>query len=323
MRRKYKVTKRPCADRKKILVHHPDKRGGVVDQESDYFACITKAFEVLGDPVKRRSYDSCDPMFDDIVPSKLPKGKEHHLYKTFGPVFEANARWSTKQPVPSLGHENSSYEQVNAFYDFWYNFESWREYSYLDEEDKERGQDREERRCIEVENKRAREKRKREEMARIRQLVDNAFASDQRVVRFKEEQKQKKLAEKRAREEARRAKIEQEERLKREQEEKERLERQAEQEALKAKRDQEKKEKEARKKQRKKLEKDLENLFGNFVEFTADAKEQVEYMSNLNRIVVVYKNDDHKLVEFKNAVEAATAIDDRKRIFHEYLEKTR
>lgn len=48
---------------------------------------------------------------------------------------------------------DSSRQEVEAFYDFWYNWKSWREFSYLDEEDKTKGEDRWERREIEKLNK--------------------------------------------------------------------------------------------------------------------------------------------------------------------------
>lgn len=43
-----------------------------------------------------------------------------------------------KKNVPKLGDMNSSFEDVDAFYSFWYNFDSWREFSYLEEEEKEK-----------------------------------------------------------------------------------------------------------------------------------------------------------------------------------------
>lgn len=88
---------------------------------------------------------------------------------------------------------------MEKFYNFWYSFESWREYSYLDEEDKDKGQDREERRWIDKQNKVVRIKRKKEEMSRIRALVDLAYNNDPRIVKIKNEEKEKKQAAKRAR----------------------------------------------------------------------------------------------------------------------------
>lgn len=87
---------------------------------------------------------------------------------------------------------------MDNFYNFWYEFESWREYSYLDEEDKDKGQDREERRWIEKQNRTIRIKRKKEEMSRIRQLVDLAYNNDPRIVKFRNDDKERKQAAKRA-----------------------------------------------------------------------------------------------------------------------------
>jgi DnaJ homolog subfamily C member 2 len=39
------------------------------------------------------------------------------------------------QPVPALGGPDASYDEVTSFYDFWYKFDSWRVFNYLDEED--------------------------------------------------------------------------------------------------------------------------------------------------------------------------------------------
>lgn len=134
------------------------------------------------------------------------------------PVFKLNARWSEKKRVPLLGTIDSSRKHVEKFYDFWYDFQSWREYSYMDEEDKEKGQDRDERRWIDKQNKVMRAKRKKEEMARIRQLVDLAYNNDPRIVKFKKEERDKKLAAKKAKQTAAQAYKQQEEQQKREEE---------------------------------------------------------------------------------------------------------
>lgn len=137
-----------------------------------------------------------DPEFDDSFPSQ--SDIENNFYESFQKYFNLNARWSEKKGVPSFGDENSVREDVERFYSFWYDFKSWREFSYLDEEDKEKGQDRDERRWIEKENKAARIKRKKEEMLRIRALVDLAYQNDKRIQKFKNEEKERKLAAKRA-----------------------------------------------------------------------------------------------------------------------------
>lgn len=51
-----------------------------------------------------------------------------------------NSRWSNIQPAPLLGNIFATRDAVESFYNFWFNFDSWREYSYLDEEEKEKGQ---------------------------------------------------------------------------------------------------------------------------------------------------------------------------------------
>ncbi|KAL3853214.1 hypothetical protein ACJMK2_016771 [Sinanodonta woodiana] len=275
------------AYKKKVLKHHPDKRRArglqVKDGEDDYFTCITRAYEILGNPLKRRAYDSADPQFDDSVPPVNTQSKENFL-SVFGPVFAQNSRWSNRKKVPQLGDENSSYDEVNHFYSFWYEFDSWREFSYFDEEEKEKGENRDERKWIEKQNKVARQKRKKEEMARIRQLVDNAYACDPRIRRFKEEEKEKKLAQKRAKEEAMRQKAEEEEKKRREIEEEERKRREEEEEKARAQAAQEKKEKEAQKKALRKERKMLRSTLKDFNYFAKDESEKVANMAEVDKL---------------------------------------
>ncbi|XP_023025374.1 dnaJ homolog subfamily C member 2 [Leptinotarsa decemlineata] len=205
------------AYRKKVLKHHPDKRkalGEEIKTDDDYFTCITMAYETLGNISRRRAYDSVDPQFDNNIPSISDIKKD--FYSTFKYYFGLNSRWSEKPRVPQLGNADSSREEVEKFYSFWYDFKSWREFSYEDEEDKDKCQDRDERRYVDKLNKAERLRKKKEEMVRIRQLVDLAYNNDPRIAKFKQDDKDRKLAAKRARQTAAQAKKAEEERVLRE-----------------------------------------------------------------------------------------------------------
>jgi len=56
------------------------------------FCFVLLAYEILGNPVKRRAYDSVDPQFDDSIPSVTPDSREN-FYQVFSPVFEQNSRY--------------------------------------------------------------------------------------------------------------------------------------------------------------------------------------------------------------------------------------
>lgn len=139
------ATRFPIPDRKKVLKHHPDKKAGTAGStttnDDAFFKCIQKAMDILTNPEKRRQFDSVDPEFEslkDDVPSasdiKNAKDPKKAFFKEFGPVFEREARFSKKQPVPLLGTYDDTKEAVEGFYDFWYNFDSWRSFEYLDKE---------------------------------------------------------------------------------------------------------------------------------------------------------------------------------------------
>ncbi|KAB0400472.1 hypothetical protein E2I00_006465, partial [Balaenoptera physalus] len=92
---RYKATQRQikAAHKAMVLKHHPDKRKAagepIKEGDNDYFTCITKAYEMLSDPVKRRAFNSVDPTFDNSVPSKSEA--KDNFFEVFSPVFERNS----------------------------------------------------------------------------------------------------------------------------------------------------------------------------------------------------------------------------------------
>ncbi|KAL3525219.1 hypothetical protein ACH5RR_013591 [Cinchona calisaya] len=193
--------------REAALKHHPDKQAALLlaeeteaakqakkDEIENHFKNIQEAYEVLIDPTRRRIYDSTDE-FDDEIPTDCAL---QDFFKVFGPAFLRNGRWSVSQPIPSLGDETTPLKEVDDFYNFWYSFKSWREFPHADEFDVEQAESRDHRRWMERQNAKLSEKARKEESARVRALVDNAYKRDPRILRRKEEVKAEKQRKKEA-----------------------------------------------------------------------------------------------------------------------------
>eukprot|EP01132_Coremiostelium_polycephalum_P000496 gene496-624_t len=213
------------AYKKMILVCHPDKNEGGSEEA---FKLLQKSYQVLSDPKKRRVYDSTEP-FDDDLPtaSEVERGD---FFKVFEPVFEMNSRWSSIQPAPKLGDLNTSFETVMKFYNFWWSFKSWRDFSFEDDYDLEQAESRDEKRWMERQNEKKRAKQKKDEHSRIQELANMAYKKDPRILKKVKEEEDKKNEVKRAKQEARKKlqeaaeALEREERLKKEEEEKKKKE---------------------------------------------------------------------------------------------------
>eukprot|EP00043_Microstomoeca_roanoka_P000986 m.30337 g.30337 ORF g.30337 m.30337 type:complete len:597 (+) comp10598_c0_seq1:122-1912(+) len=215
------------AYRKMVLKHHPDKKNDLSETEmkaaDEYFNRIQKAYELLSNENMRRLYDSVDD-FDDDIPDILSAKQRKDFFEIYGPVFERNAKFVIEQPVPPLGDNNTAYDTVASFYNFWSKCTSWREFGYEDDEyNLEEAECREERRWMERQNKNARKKKKKAEVVRLRKLVDNAYASDPRIKRELQRQKEAKEEAKRARQEKRRQEEEERDRQRKQAEEAKRL----------------------------------------------------------------------------------------------------
>uniref|UniRef100_A0A4W3J158 DnaJ homolog subfamily C member 2 n=2 Tax=Callorhinchus milii TaxID=7868 RepID=A0A4W3J158_CALMI len=310
---RYKATQKQikAAHKAMVLKHHPDKRKAAGEQigegDNDYFTCITKANEILSDPIKRRAFDSVDPTFDNTIPSKSEA--KDNFFEVFSAGFERNARWSNKKHVPKLGDLNSIIEEVDYFYSFWYDYDSWREFSYLDEEEKEKAECRDERRWIDKQNRAARAQRKKEEMNRIRTLVDTAYSCDPRIKKFKEEEKAKKEAEKKAKAEAKRKEQEQKEKQRQAELETARLAKEKEEEEARQQALQIKKEKEIQKKAIKKERQKLRTVCKNWNYFSDNHAESVKMMEEVEKLC-----DRLELISLQalNEVLASSAKDEGK-----------
>lgn len=233
---RYKATEEQIkrAHRKKVLKHHPDKKAAAGRTEDDnFFKCIQKATEVLLDPTRRRQFDSVDDEANVEPPTKKQIAKGD-FYKLWGAVFKAEARFSKTHPVASIGDANSTQAEVEEFYRFWYNFDSWRSFEYLDEDVPDDNENRDQKRHMERKNANARKKAKADDNKRLRQMVDDCIAGDERIKRFRQEasaaknkkRNEREAAEKKAAEEAKEAR-EAEAKAEAEREEKAKAEREA------------------------------------------------------------------------------------------------
>jgi len=233
---RYKATDKQLKAVHKALVlkYHPDKLGReATKKDEEAFACITKSAEILSDSQKRRAFDSIDPEFDNSIPKGDPKDLMKTFYETFEPVFERNSRWAIhRSKVLKLGDESSSRRDVENFYSYWYDFKSWRDFHWEDEEDPEQASDRWERRHIEKLNKVERSKKKKAETARIRKLVDLSYESDPRIASFVAADKEARDAAKRAKKEEVKKFKEEQARILREEEERKKAEQEAEKKRL-------------------------------------------------------------------------------------------
>jgi len=189
--------------------------------------------EILSHPEKRRQFDSVDPYYatldEDVDQSELTKQAHKSpegFFAAFGPIFEREARFSKRTPttVPLVGTIDDSKAQVEGFYDFWYNFDSWRSFEYLDKEVNEGSDSRDDKRFTEKKNKSERARRKKEDNTRVRSLVDLTLSLDPRIKRIKQEEKEERERKKNKGKPTASAKKEEEERLKKEAEEKQKAE---------------------------------------------------------------------------------------------------
>ncbi|KRX54184.1 DnaJ -like protein subfamily C member 2 [Trichinella sp. T9] len=307
-----------------ILTHHPDKgtaSNSILWKNSNlYFPCILRAYDVLSNPMLRRSYDSCDPNFDDSVPS-VKEYSNDEFFAAFSPAFKRNACWSKIKPVPLLGDMNTDISEVRAFYNFWSHFQSWRECTWdVLSTLNQFNVPREIRRSM-MRYQNVTEGRffKKDERKRISLLVNSARKCDPRIKQYEMEMEQKKIEERRRKSEARRLAAEAERARKMQEEEQARLQKEQElekarQEALALKR-QKHAAKKAISKEKKKIVAHLEK----HDYFAAVGGDKLKFMENEVLLETVLTVDEMKQLNAK--LEEAGSVKDAMQAYMEVSAK--
>ncbi|KNC49148.1 uncharacterized protein AMSG_11853 [Thecamonas trahens ATCC 50062] len=192
------------AYRYQVVVTHPDKNGGLGDAP---FVAVQEAYDVLINVDTRRQFES---QYD--VNETMPKPEtinKDNFFDVLEPIIADTARFSMNLPVPLLGDMDTPYDDVDAFYEFWTKFDSWRDFRYYAKytiAEISNAEDREERRWMEQQNKAEAKKLKKRDNQRIYDLVQLAKAKDPRIARRRAERKAAKEAERQAKLDAKAAK---------------------------------------------------------------------------------------------------------------------
>ena len=245
----------------------------------------------------------------DVEPPSKKEAQKKGWLKCWGPVFESEGRFSKDQPVPRLGGNESTKEDVETFYNFWYNFDSWRSFEYQDEDVPDDNENRDQKRHIEKKNNNARKKKKTEDTARLRSLVDECLAGDERIKKFKQQERAGKNKRREEKEEA--EKKQKEDKIKA-QAEAERLKKEAE-EAAKAEKAEGKKAKEAAKNAAKKNKRVLKSSVKdvNYLlpegETAAGPKRVDEVLNDVD--LVMAKIDNEELASLAGKLGGAKGVD--------------
>ena len=130
--------------------------------------------------MKKKKYDSSLP-FNENIPEEEEIDDDDSFFEKFSKCFNRNAKFSVNKPVPDLGNLETPLEQVFKFYRFWDDFKTWREFSQYDEYDPEEAADRYEKRWMEQQNKKLREKYVKAERKRLITLSERAYKLDPRI----------------------------------------------------------------------------------------------------------------------------------------------
>ncbi|XP_051532796.1 dnaJ homolog subfamily C member 21 [Myxocyprinus asiaticus] len=198
------------AYRKLALKWHPDKNLENAEAAAEQFKLIQAAYDVLSDPQERAWYDnhreallkggvngeyqddSIDLLQYFTVTCYSGYGDdEQGFYTVYRNLFENIAEEEMEhckneededEAFPSFGDSQSDYDTVvHLFYGYWQSFCTRKNFAWKEEYDTRQASNRWEKRAIEKENRKTRDKARKEHSELVRQLVAFVRKRDKRV----------------------------------------------------------------------------------------------------------------------------------------------
>ncbi|XP_024286619.1 dnaJ homolog subfamily C member 21 [Oncorhynchus tshawytscha] len=195
--------------RKLALRWHPDKNLDNADEAAEQFKLIQAAYEVLSDPQERAWYDNhreallkggvsgeyADESVDLVqfftVTCYSGYGDEEEgFYTVYRNLFESitteemdhsKEEDEDEDEFPSFGDSQSDYDTVHLFYAYWQSFCTRKKFAWKEDYDTRQASNRWEKRAMEKENKKVRDKARKERSELVRQLVAFVRKRDKRV----------------------------------------------------------------------------------------------------------------------------------------------
>ncbi|NXU91784.1 DJC21 protein, partial [Xiphorhynchus elegans] len=184
------------AYRRLALRWHPDKNLENAEEAAEQFKLIQAAYDVLSDPQERAWYDNhreallkggVDGEYQDDSLDLL-----HYFtvscYSGYGDdekFAKEEMEYMTQEDpeeFPMFGYSQSDYDTVvHPFYAYWQSFCTQKNFAWKEEYDTRQASNRWEKRAMEKENKKTREKARKERNELIRQLVAFIRKRDKRV----------------------------------------------------------------------------------------------------------------------------------------------
>ncbi|KAJ8338975.1 hypothetical protein SKAU_G00357610 [Synaphobranchus kaupii] len=198
------------AYRKLALKWHPDKNLENGEEAAEQFKLIQAAYEVLSDPQERAWYDNhreallkggvsgeyADDSIDLLQYFTVTcysgfGDDEEGFYTVYRKLFESIVKEEMEHSkeedeeegeFPAFGDSQSDYDTVvHLFYGYWQSFCTRKNFAWKEEYDTRQASNRWEKRAMEKENKKTREKARKERGELVRQLVAFVRKRDRRV----------------------------------------------------------------------------------------------------------------------------------------------